>query len=152
MSPPDRPTLVNRNANRAAGVALQPGDDRDRALPHAPDHLAGHPGERQQFVLAHGQRGTDDLVHVPARAERPAGAAQHQYPDVPAVRQLGQQIPQVGVGVEGERVQLVRPVQCDGGDPVGGFEPEMPPLLRQRDRSAKRAHQRTSARHDISVH
>jgi hypothetical protein len=32
--------------------------------------------------------------------------AQHQHPGVPAVRQLGQQVPQAGVGVEGERVLL----------------------------------------------
>ena len=31
---------------------------------------------------------------------------------------------------------LSGPVQRDGGDPVGGLDPEIPPLLRQRDRSA----------------
>src|SRR5262249_32310338 len=60
------------------------------------------------------------------------------------MRQLRQQVPQVRVGVEGERIQLGGPVERDGRDPVRDLEPEMPPLPRQRDRSAKRAHGRTS--------
>jgi hypothetical protein len=117
-------------------------------------HLAGHPGERQQFVLLHGQRRADDLVDVAARAEGPARAAQHEHPDVAPVRQLGEQVTQVGVAVEGQGVELGGPVERDGRDPVRAREPEVVPLLRNRDRSAKGAHRviRLLRVHDISVH
>src|SRR5436309_2819173 len=53
---------------------------------------------------------------------------------------LGEQVTQVGVGVEGQRVELRGPVQGQGRHPVVDFEVEMPPLLRQAGARAERAH------------
>ena len=115
MSPPDSPTLVNRNANRAerrhdpevrgerdhrpgaGGDALDAGDDRDRALAHRLDHVAGHLGEADQLARVHLDQLADDLVDVAAAAEALALAADDQDVDVVAVGQLVQQVAQVGV-------------------------------------------------------
>ncbi len=61
------------------------------------------------------------------------------------MRELRQQVAQVRVGLEGERVELARPVERHRRDPVRALEAEMLPLLRRRDRSAKRAHAATLA-------
>jgi propionyl-CoA synthetase len=115
-------------------------DDRHRAFAHEPDHLTGHPGEGQQLVRRHGQGDPDDLVDVPARAERPAAAPNDQDSHIAPLRELGEQVAQVGVRFEGERVELVRPVEGHGGHPVVQREAEVLPLAGQRGRSTERAH------------
>jgi hypothetical protein len=107
-------------------------DDRHRALAHTPDDLARHPGEGQQLIRGHGQGGADDLVDIPARAERPAGAPHDQDPHVAPLRELGEQVPQVRVRFERERVELVRAVKGHGGHAVRQREPEVLPLAGQR--------------------
>jgi len=88
----------------------------------------------------HGQGGADDLVDVPARAERPAAAPHDQDPYIATLRELGEQVAQVGVRFERERVELVRAVEGHGGHAVGQREPEVLPLAGQRGRSTERAH------------
>src|SRR3989442_6342684 len=90
--------------------------------------------------MAHPQCRAYDLVHIPARAEPAPGAANDKHPDVAPVRELGEQIPQVRVRLEGERVEFGRPVECDCRDSALALEPEVVPLLGQRNRSTKRAH------------
>src|SRR5262249_38162746 len=82
----------------------------------------------------------DDLLDVATGAEAAALAGDHQHADVAAVGQLGDQVAQVGVALEGQRVQLLRAVEGDGGDAVLHLEVEVLPLLRERRRSAERAH------------
>ena len=79
----------------------------------------------------------DDLVDVAAAAEALALAADHQHPDVAAVRQLGEQVAQVGVALEGQRVQLLGPVQGHRGDAVGDREVEVLPVVGDPRRCAR---------------
>jgi hypothetical protein len=98
MSAPDSPTCGNRNAKNAAlphhpqvarqrhhrpGARRHPldaGDDRQLAAPHRVDQLARHPREAQQPLRVALEQPRDDVVDVPAAAERPALALQHQRP------------------------------------------------------------------------
>ena len=58
-------------------------------------------------------------MHVPAGAEVAAGAADGDGADIPAVAQALEQIPQLGIGIEGEGVLALRAVQGDAPNPVG---------------------------------
>src|SRR5699024_10605980 len=112
-------------------------------LPDRAHHVAGHRGEVQQLVRSHLQRRADDLVHVTAGAERtPLPAEDHDAGVVP-MRQLGEEVTQIGVRLEGERVELVRAGERDRGDAVGALGPEVLPGVGERDGSAERAHRRT---------
>jgi hypothetical protein len=123
MSPPDRPTFVNRNANRPDSLTTRKSaasatgsdtvhrsDDRDRALAHHPDHVAGHLGEPHQIARLHLDELADDFLDVATAAESLAFASDHEDSDVLVMRQLGEQIAQVGVTFERERVQLLRTI------------------------------------------
>jgi hypothetical protein len=48
------------------------------------------------------------------------------------VRELAEQVAEVGVDVEGERIQLLRARQRYRRDPVGNAELEILPALRER--------------------
>jgi hypothetical protein len=123
---------VGGDRDHAAGAGRDPldaGDDRDRALAHRPDHVTGHLGEAHQAGGVHLDQLADDLVDVAAAAEALALATDHEHPGVAAVRQLGQEVAEVGVALEGERVQLLGPVEGHRGDPVGDGEVEVLPLL-----------------------
>ncbi len=149
---------MNRNANDAddassrksrrqrdhrAGAGRDPVDGRDhrqRALAQGLHHRAGHPGELEQLRGRHLLQLADDLLDVAAGAEPAALPGEHDHLRVAAVRQLGQEVAQVGVDVEGERVQLVRPGERDRRDPVVDGEVEVLPGIREAGRSPKRTH------------
>ena len=59
---------------------------------------------------------------------------------VGVVRQLGEQVAQVGVRLEGQRVELLGPVQRDGGDAAVDREAEVLPVVGQRRRRPEPAH------------
>ncbi|BFO16291.1 hypothetical protein SHKM778_26790 [Streptomyces sp. KM77-8] len=113
-----------------AGARRHPvdrGDHGERALPYRPHHLAGHPVEVEKPGRVHGEGRADDLVDVAAGAEAAPLAGQHQGAYGPLAGQLGKEIAQVGVGAEGERVELVGAGEGDGGDAVGHIEAHMLP-------------------------
>ena len=62
----------------------------------------------EQLVGPHRQGRADDLVDVPAGAERPALPAEHDHAGVVAVGELGEEVAQVGIALEGQCVELVR--------------------------------------------
>jgi len=68
----------------------------------------------------------DDLVHVAAGAEVAAGAGDHHHLDVRVEAQRAEQVAQLGVGLEGERVLALRPVQRDRGDLAVDLPEEVP--------------------------
>ena len=133
MSQPARPTRLNRNAVlRARGAeaqvgrhrddragaradAVDRGDDRLRAGAHRLDQVAGHAGEHQELGRLQPHQRADDLVHVAAGAEVPARAGEHDRMHVVGMAQPREQVAQLGVGLEGERVLALGPVQRDRG-------------------------------------
>ena len=126
MSAPARPTRVKRNENfavgrqqpevarqrehraGAGGDAVDRRDDRERAVAHRLDDRAAHARELEQLAGGQLLELADDLLDVAARAEAAALPGEDEHARVAAVRQLAEQVAQVGVDVEGERVQLVR--------------------------------------------
>ncbi|CAM5239472.1 hypothetical protein SGLAM104S_02482 [Streptomyces glaucescens] len=88
---------------------------------------AGHPVEVEEPGGVQGEGGADDLVDVAAGAEAAPLAREHQGAHGPFPGQFGEQVPQVGVGAEGERVELVGAGEGDGGDAVGEVDAQMPP-------------------------
>src|SRR5690606_9228209 len=111
------------------GDPVHGGDHRDRRLADALDDVAGHAGEVEQGPGVHLQQLADDVVDVASRAEPPALAGDDEDGDVVPMRQLGEEVPQVGVHVEGEGVETVGPVEGHGGDAVGDAEVEVVPRL-----------------------
>ncbi len=74
----------------------------------------------------------DDLLDVPARAEAAPAAGDHDHPGVLA-GEAAEQVAQVGVGLERERIELVGPVERDRHHAVGDCDVEvLPPLGRVR--------------------
>ena len=86
------------------------------------------------------RRLADDLVDVTASAEAPALAADHQHPGVAPVRELGEQVAEVGVRLEGQRVHLLGAIQGHRGDAVGHREVEVLPVLGDPGAGAVPAH------------
>ena len=147
MSPPESPTLVKRNANLACGVQIRKSAAIATTLP-APAAMPWMPAMigighsriariTSPVILVkpirpggvHLDQLADDLVDVAAAAEALALAADHQHPGVAAVGQLGEQVAQVGVALEGQRVQLLGPVEGHRGDAVGDGEVEVLPVV-----------------------
>jgi hypothetical protein len=121
-----RPGLGRRDAEvaghrqdraRAGADAFHGGDDRLRAGAHGFHQVAGHAGEVEQPALVHAGQRTDDLVHVAARAEVAARAPQHHDLDRAGELQRAEQVAQLVVAVEGQRVLPLRPVEGDGRHP-----------------------------------
>jgi hypothetical protein len=87
---------------------------------------------RQLGRLQPDQR-ADDLVHVAARAEVVAGAGEDDDLDVARVAQPLEQVAQLGVRVEGERVLALGAVQRDRGDAAAQRPLEvLPAIARER--------------------
>ena len=147
MSAPASPTLVKRKANDAelarrrkslAGARTEPAPAAtpltaaiigQRAVAQRLGHRTGHAGELEQLRGAHLLELPDDLVDVAARAEAAPAAGHHQHAHIPAVGQLRQQVTKVGIRVEGERVELLRPRQPHGRHAVGDVEVEVLPAI-----------------------
>jgi hypothetical protein len=151
MSPPelarrtDDPEVGCERDHRAGagGDAVDRGDDRDWALAHGPDDVAGHLREPHEVAGLHGDQLADDLVDVTAATEPAALPPDDQDADVLVMRQFGEQVAQVGVALEGQRVELLGSVESDGGDAVGLAEPKVLPVFSQLRRCAEavvRAH------------
>ena len=148
MSAPARPTRVKRNANfaeratsrkiggerehraRSRRDAVDGSDDRQRRVTHRLDDRAAHPGEVEQLARAHPLQLADDLLDVTAGAEAAAFSGEDEDARVAAVRQLAEQVAEVGVDVEGERVQLVGARERDRRDAVLEREVEVLPAAR----------------------
>ena len=100
----------------AGANAIHRRDDGLRAGAHGLHQVAGHAREVQQARGVHAGQRADDLVYVAAGAEIAAGAGDDDGADVVRVAKRAEQVAQLGVGVEGQRVLALRPVQRDGAD------------------------------------
>ena len=136
MSAPERPTRVNRNANDAERarrrkslasaitepapaatplIAAMTGSGHSRsALTTAPVIRVNSSSSAASMLL----QLADDLLDVAARAEAASLAGEHEHAGVAAVGKLGEQVAQVGVDVEGQRVELVGAVEGQRRDAV----------------------------------
>src|SRR5207247_2316163 len=83
---------------------------------------------------------TDDLLDVAARAEPAAFAGDREHPRVAAMRQLADQVAEVGVDLECQGVEFVGAVQQDGRDALVHREVEVPPVTGDGCRRAEGAH------------
>ena len=109
----------------ACANAVDRGDDRLRAGAHRLHQIAGHAREHQQLGRLQPNQRADDLVHVTARAEVVAGADQHDGMHVGRVLERAEQVAQLGIRVEGQRVLAVGAIQCEGCDAVAHLPLEM---------------------------
>ena len=124
----EQPEVGGQRDHRAGagGDAVDGGDHGHRQLAQRLDDRAGHPRELAQLGGLALDQLADDLLDVAAGAEAAALAGDHQHPRVAAVGQLGEQVAQVRVGLERQRVELVGSVQRDRGDAVAHIEIEVP--------------------------
>ena len=100
-------------------------DHRLRAMAHRLDQVAGHAREFQQLRHFHlGQR-ADDFVHVAARAEIAARSGHDDGFYFGCPLKACEQITQLGIRLERQRVFLLGPVQRDDADLSIHFPEEM---------------------------
>ena len=147
MSAPASPTFVNRNENFAelATIRKSAASASTAPAPAATPLTAATIGigvSRIALTTAplmrvnssssrtHRLELADDLLDVAARAEPAALAGEDEDADVAAVRQLAEQVAEIGVDVERERVQLVRARERDRRDAVVEREVEVLPVAR----------------------
>ena len=95
-------------------------DDRLWAGAHGGDESSRHPCECEELIrplcFTHAHERTNDLVNVAARAEVAARPSHHDDVDVRRLRELTEGVGQFAIRLEGERVLLVRAVQCTRRD------------------------------------
>ena len=150
MSAPDRPTLVKRKrklADRAqtrksdasaitapapAAVPLTPATTGSGTSRRRCTTAPGHARELQELARLHRHQGADDLLDVAAGAEAAAGTREQHDLDVVVVLDLGQEVAQVGVDVEGQRVEPLGTRERDREDAIVERDIEMTPLAGQR--------------------
>ena len=110
--------------------AVHRGDHRLRAVAHRLDHIARHARELEQAgQVALGER-TDDLVHVAARAEVATGSGDHDGADVGRRVQRAEEVAQLRIGGEGQRILALRAVERDDTDALRQLEAEVGRLKR----------------------
>ncbi len=134
---------VRRQGQHGPGPGGHPvdrGDDGEGALPQGADDLSGHPVEVEEPRGVHGQGGADDLVDVPAGAEAAPLPREDESADRAFPGELGEEVAQIGVGAEGERVEFLGAIECDGGHTVVPGQPQMAPAFGGAGRAGKRAH------------
>ena len=134
MSAPARPTRVKRKAILALSAAIRmslaaaitapaPGhraverrDHRAATLADGEDEIAGEPGELEQPRGIPREQRADDVLDVAAAAEGPAGAGDDDGADAGLGVEGAEGVPELGVHLEGERVEPLGPVERDGRD------------------------------------
>jgi hypothetical protein len=89
---------------RARAHAVDGRDDRLRAMAHRLDEVAGHAREVDEARVVHRRQRADDLVHVAAGAEVAAGAGDDDRAHVARVDEPAEQVAQLRVRVERQRV------------------------------------------------
>ena len=103
---------------RTGTDAIDGADDGLRAAAHGFHQIARHACEFQQLGHRHFGQRANDVVHVAARAEVAALARHHHHLDVGRVAQAVEQVAQLAIAVEGERVLALGSVEADGADAV----------------------------------
>src|SRR4029453_7921616 len=102
--------------------AVERGDDGSAALPDREDEVAGQAGELEQSGGVAGEKRPDDVLDVAPAAEGPASAGDDDGTDARLGIERAEGIAQLGVDLEGERVEPVRAIQGDRRDRGRGIE------------------------------
>src|SRR5205823_218253 len=109
---------IRRAGDQCAGPgarAVDRRDDRLRTAAHRLHHVTGHAREREQLGHFHLHQLADDVVNVAAGTEISTFAGEHDSPDVGSVNHLAEEVAQLAIGFEGERVLSFWPVELDRG-------------------------------------
>src|SRR5262249_12709422 len=134
---------VAGEGDHRAGAGGDPVDRRDHgqgALAQPLRDRARHARELEQPAGVELQKLADDLVDVAARAEADTPAGDDQHAHVVPLRQLAEQVAQVGVPLERQRVQPLGPVERQRRHALLDGEAEVPPALGDAGRCSERAH------------
>src|SRR5207249_4295340 len=114
------------------------GDHRLRHLAKIAHAFAGHARELVHVACRSFQELGNDLVDIPSRAESAALAPDHEHPDLFGTSsKLACEVADIGVDVEGQRVEPLGPRKGECRDTVGLVIVEMrPPTHRCRTATA----------------
>jgi hypothetical protein len=116
----------HRHDGAGAGAdAVDRRHDGLRAGTHGFHQVARHASEHQQLGRLQPHQRADDFMHVAAGAEIVTGTGDHHRMDVGGVFQLAEQVAQLGIRLEGQRVLAFGPVQRDGGDAAAHLPEEV---------------------------
>src|SRR6185295_8848233 len=96
--------------------SIERGDDRAATLANGENQVAGKAGELEQPCGVSREQGADDVFDVSAAAEAPAGTGDDDGPNAGLGVERPEDIPQLGIDLEGECVEPVGPVQPDRRD------------------------------------
>ena len=118
------PDVAGRG-DHGAGAGHRPverGHDRAAALADRQDEVAGEPGELEQPGRIPREQRADDVLDVAAAAEGPAAAGDDDGADAGLGVERAEGVAQLGVDLEGERVEPVGTVERDGRDRGRGID------------------------------
>ena len=90
--------------------------DRAATLANGKNEIAGEPGELEQPRGIPREQRADDVLDVSAGAEGPAGAGDDDGANAGLGVERAEGVPELGVDLEGERVEPLGPVERDGRD------------------------------------
>ena len=124
-----RVTQVGRHREDRAGAGadtVHRGGDRLRAGAHRLHQVAGHARESKQSVHGHTGQRRDDFVDVATGTEVAAGAGQHDGLHVGRAVQGAEQVAQLRVGFEGQRVLAFGAVESDDAHALLDAPAEVP--------------------------
>src|SRR5665213_827885 len=137
---------IRRHGEDGAGAGANPVCRRYYGLrtgAHGFDEVAGHARESAQSRAVKPRQRADDFVHVAARAEVAAGAADDDRANFLHRHQCAEEITQLSIGLEGERILALRAIQRDEADTFLVAPLEMPGLESRRIESRSLTHDRS---------
>ena len=121
-----RRSAAQRDHRAGAGAdAVDRRDDRLRAAADRLDEVAGHAREGEQLGHRHLRQRPDDLVHVAAGAEVAAGAGDDDGANVLGARQRAEQVAQLGVRLERQRILLLGAIEGHRRDAIDDLPAEV---------------------------
>ena len=107
---------------RAGDSAVERRHDRPATLAHGQNEIAGEAGELEQARGIPREQRADDVLDIAAAAERSAGAGDDDGANAGLGVERAEGVPELGVDLEGERVEPLGPVERDGGDRGRGVD------------------------------
>ena len=110
---------------RAGTDSLDRGYNRLRAGPHRLDEIAGHTGEGDQALGIHLHQRADDLEHIAAGGEIAASAGHHDHLDLIIGCACAEEIRELAIAFEGQRIFPLGTVERHGCYAVGHDQQEV---------------------------